>query len=174
MKRFIAFVLLLLGPISLMASSIDTHTIPVLDLARYMGRWYVIANIPYFLENGKVASYDSYALQADGTLTNNFTFRKDSLNEPEKTWHGHAEVVNKVSNAEWKVRFIWPFSATYLVLELDPLYNWSLVGTPNGKLLWVLSRTRHLPTSTYDSIVARARARGYDTTKLALVPQPDE
>ena len=27
------------------------------DLDRYMGKWYIIANIPYFAEKGKVASY---------------------------------------------------------------------------------------------------------------------
>ena len=26
------------------------------DLDRYMGKWYIIANIPYFAEKGKVAS----------------------------------------------------------------------------------------------------------------------
>jgi len=33
-----------------------------IDLPRYMGEWHVIANIPYFAENGKVASRDVYRL----------------------------------------------------------------------------------------------------------------
>ena len=35
---------------------------PPIDLARYMGDWYVIANIPYFAERNKVATLDRYAL----------------------------------------------------------------------------------------------------------------
>src|ERR1700690_4406952 len=94
------------------------RTVAHVDLNRYLGNWYVIANIPYFLENGKVASYDTYSMRKDGRMNNIFTFRKGSFTAPEKSWHGVAWVVNKESNAEWKVRFIWPFTSTYLVLEL--------------------------------------------------------
>jgi apolipoprotein D and lipocalin family protein len=100
------------------------RTVDYVDMDRYLGRWYVIANIPYFLEKGKVASYDTYARRPDGTLVNDFTFRKGDFSAPEKTWHGSAWVVNTQTNAEWKVRFVWPFTATYLVLELDPDYRW--------------------------------------------------
>src|SRR5689334_16567859 len=30
---------------------------PDVDLTRYAGRWYIIANVPYFAERGKVGSY---------------------------------------------------------------------------------------------------------------------
>ncbi|MEI9864441.1 MAG: lipocalin family protein [Limisphaerales bacterium] len=146
-------------------------TVPHVDLNRYLGRWYVIANIPYFLENGKVASYDTYALRTDGRMDNIFTFRKGTFDAPEDSWHGVAWVVNHESNAEWKVRFIWPFTATYLVLELDPEYQWAVVGTPNRKLLWVLSRQRQLSETTYSEILRRIAEQGYDTNILAKVPQ---
>lgn len=82
------------------------RTVGHVDMDRYLGRWYVIANIPYFLENGKVASYDTYAKRPDGKLDNIFTFRPGGLNAPEKSWHGTAWVTNTTTNAEWKVRFI--------------------------------------------------------------------
>jgi apolipoprotein D and lipocalin family protein len=148
------------------------RTVPHVDLNRYSGNWYVIANIPYLLEKGKVASYDTYSQRPDGRLNNIFTFRKGSLDAPERSWHGVAWVVNHESNAEWKVRFVWPFSATYLVLELDPEYQWAVVGTPKHKLLWVLARQRHLDAPTYAQILQRIAAQGYDTNRLALVPQP--
>ena len=148
------------------------RTVPRVDLNRYLGNWYVIANIPYFLEKGKVASYDTYALRSDGRMDNTFTFRKGTLDAPEKSWHGVAWVVNHDSNSEWKVRFLWPFTATYLVLELDPDYQWAVVGTPGRDLLWVLARQRHLETPTYQGILHRIEAQGYDTNRLALVPQP--
>jgi apolipoprotein D and lipocalin family protein len=149
-----------------------TRTVAHVDLNRYLGNWYVIANIPYFLERGKVASYDTYSLRPDGRLGNVFTFRKGSFEAPEKSWHGVAWVVNRESNAEWRVRFIWPFSTTYLVLELDPDYRWAVVATPGHKLLWVLARERHLDAATYAEILKRIAAQGYDTNRLALVPQP--
>lgn len=148
------------------------RTVPDVDLNRYLGNWYVIANIPYLLENGKVASYDTYLMRPDGRMGNVFTFRKGSFAAPEKSWHGVAWVVNKESNARWKVQFIWPFTATYLVLELDPEYRWAVVGTPKRKLLWVLARQRQLGETTYAEILQRIAAQGYDTNRLAKVPQP--
>jgi apolipoprotein D and lipocalin family protein len=148
------------------------RTVPYVDLHRYLGNWYVIANIPYSLENGKVASFDTYSMRDDGRMNNVFTFRKGSLTAPEKSWHGVAWVVNKESNAEWKVRFIWPFYATYLVLELDPDYRWAVVATPGHKLLWVLARERALDETTYAEILKRIAAQGYDLNRLAKVPQP--
>ena len=150
------------------------RTVPHVDLNRYLGNWYVIANIPYALENGKVASYDTYSLRADGRMNNVFTFRKGSFAAPEQSWHGVAWVVDKQSNAEWKVRFLWPFSTTYLVLELDPDYRWAVVATPGHKLLWVLARERALDETTYAGILKRIEAQGYDTNRVAKVPQPLE
>jgi len=79
--------------------------------------------------------------------------------------------VNIRTNAEWKVRFLWPFTSTYLVLELDPDYRWAVVGTPGRGLLWILARDRQLPAATYAAILERIRAQGYDPAQLAKVPQ---
>lgn len=40
------------------------RTVPYVDLDRYLGDWHVIANIPYFLENGKVATLKPRGLVA--------------------------------------------------------------------------------------------------------------
>ena len=146
--------------------------VAAVDLDRYMGRWYVISHTPYFLEKGKVASYDTYARRPDGKLTNNFTFREKTVDGPEKTWEGTARIIDPVSNAVWKVSFIWPVSVTYKIFALDADYRWAVVGTNDGGLLWVLSRERQLPAATYAAILADLQARGLAADTLALVPQP--
>jgi len=148
------------------------RTVGHVDMDRYLGRWYVIANIPYFLENGKVASYDTYARRPDGKLDNLFTFRRGGLDAPEQSWHGTAWVTNTATNAEWKVRFIWPFSSTYLVLELDPDYRWAVVGTPGRGLLWILARERQMSAADYEHVLTLTERQGYDRTKIIRVPQP--
>lgn len=148
-------------------------TVASVDLDRYLGRWYVISHIPYFLEKGKIASYDTYARRPDGKLTNNFTFREKTLDGPEKTWEGTAEVIDQASHATWKVSFIWPISSTYKILALDPNYRWSVVSDGKAKLLWVLSRERRLPPETYAAILADLRLRGLPVDELELVPQPE-
>jgi apolipoprotein D and lipocalin family protein len=143
------------------------------DLDRYMGRWYVISHVPYFLERGKVASYDTYARRPDGRLTNNFTFREQTVDGPEKTWEGVADVIDPVSNATWKVSFLWPISVTYKIFALDADYQWAVVGTKDAGLLWVLARERRLAPATYDAILADLRRRGLATDALRFVPQPE-
>lgn len=147
------------------------RTVPHVDLDRYLGRWYVIANIPYFLEKGKVASYDTYTRRPDGKLDNLFTFRKGSFDAPEQTWHGVAWVTNPTTNSEWKVRFLWPLTSTYLVLELDPEYRWAVVGTPGRDLLWILARDRQLAPADYEHILGLIEAQGYDRAQIVPVPQ---
>jgi apolipoprotein D and lipocalin family protein len=148
------------------------RTVGHVDMDRYLGRWNVIANIPYSLENGKVATYDTYAKRPDGKLDNIFTFRKGGLDAPEQSWHGTAWVTNTTTNAEWKVRFIWPFTSTYLVLELDPDYRWAVVGTPGRGLLWILARDRQMSAADYEHVLSLIEKQGYDRTKIKPVPQP--
>jgi apolipoprotein D and lipocalin family protein len=146
-------------------------TVAYVDLDRYLGRWYVISHVPYFLEKGKVASYDTYARRPDGKLVNNFTFRQGTVTAAEKTWHGVAWVTDTTTNATWKVQFVWPLSVTYKIFVLDVDYRWAVVGTGDAGLLWVLARDRSLPPATYAAILAELRAKSIATDKLAFVPQ---
>lgn len=147
-------------------------TVPHVDLDRYAGRWYIISHVPYFLERGKVASYDTYARLPDGRLSNDFTFRPESVTAPEKTWHGTAEVLDPQTNATWKVSFFWPISVTYKIFALDPDYRWAVVGTKDAGLLWVLSRDRQMAPELYGKITRQLTESAIATDKLEMVPQP--
>ena len=57
------------------------------DLPRFMGDWYVIANIPTFLEHGAHNAVESYELDADGTVATTFTFRDGAFDGPVRTYH---------------------------------------------------------------------------------------
>lgn len=146
-------------------------TVPQVDLKRYMGDWYVYAHIPYSLERGKVGTMDRYAMREDGRMDNIFLFRQGSLKAPLKQWNGVAWVHDKNTNAEWRVQFIWPLRVPYLIIDLDKDYQWSVIGYPNRKLAWVLSRKPEMDAATYQGILERMRAQGYDTARLAKVPQ---
>jgi apolipoprotein D and lipocalin family protein len=147
------------------------QTVPQLDLPRFMGDWYVYAHIPYWLERGKVGTLDRYALRPDGRIQNSFLFRRESLDAPLEEWKGVAWVHDKRSNAEWRVQFVWPLRATYLVTDLDKDYQWAVIGHPSRKLAWVLSREPVIDESTYRGILTRLEKQGYDPARLALVPQ---
>jgi apolipoprotein D and lipocalin family protein len=147
-------------------------TVGQVDLKRYAGDWFVIAHIPYSLEEGKVATFDRYRLRDDGLMDNEYWFRRESFAAPEEVWKGVAWVHDTTTNAEWRVQFLWPFRIAYLIIDLDPEYRWAVVGHPSRNYFWILARERTLPESTYDGIVIRAAAKGYDVDRFRMVPQP--
>lgn len=143
---------------------------PPVDLARYMGDWYVIANIPYFAERNKVATLDRYALRPDGRIDNIYVFRK-GFDQPQKQYNAIATPVPGTGNAHWKIQFIWPFKADYLVLEVDPDYQWALIGHPSRKYAWIFAREAAMEDANYQELVGRLGRYGYDPASLLRVPQ---
>ena len=57
----------------------ELKTVDFVDLKRFMGDWYVIANIPTIIEKGAVNAVESYELDSGGRINTTFTFRKGAL-----------------------------------------------------------------------------------------------
>jgi apolipoprotein D and lipocalin family protein len=91
------------------ASLPPLETVDRVDLDRFMGDWYVIANIPTFIEKGAHNAVETYRLDDDGTIATTFTFRKDAFDGPEKQYHPRGYVRDAQTNAEWVMQFVWPF-----------------------------------------------------------------
>lgn len=135
-----------------------------------MGVWHVIANIPYFAENGKVASRDVYRLDADGNVDTTYVYRK-SFDAPEKSLGSLGVVQPGSGNAYWSVRFLRIIRADYLIVEVAPDYSWALVGQPSRKLGWVLARDPDMDEPLYASLLAKFEGFGYDAKRFKRVPQ---
>ena len=56
----------------------NMETVANVDIERFMGDWYVIGNIPTFIEKGATNAIESYKLGANGRIETTFTFFKDS------------------------------------------------------------------------------------------------
>ena len=54
----------------------------------------------------------------------------------------------------------------YWVLYLDDDYRTALVGHPNRKYLWLLSRTPEVDAATRERLLGVARGQGYDVSQL--------
>jgi len=148
------------------------QTVNHVDIPRYMGDWYVIANIPYFAEKGCVDSIESYALRPDGNIDNRFSCRKKSFDAPlEPKAQALATVTDTSSNAVWRIKFFKIFSVKYLILDLDPDYQWVAVGHPSRRYGWIMARSKTLDDSTYQGILRRLADQGYDPAQFQKVPQ---
>jgi len=146
------------------------ETVPRVDLARFMGDWYVIANIPTSLEKGAHNAVESYQLDADGTVATTFTFRDGSFDGELKRYHPRGFVRDE-SNAVWGMQFIWPIKADYRIVYLDEAYSVTVIGRNKRDYVWVMARQPQLPEADYAAIVDRIAAMGYDVSELQKVPQ---
>jgi len=141
------------------------------DLKKYTGTWYEIARFPNSFERGLKCVTATYTLRDDGRIT--VLNQGHKIGEPSeiKKAAGVAWVPDKTYPAKLKVRFFWPFSGDYWILELDPSYRFALVGDPSLKYLWILSRTKKMEEADYLRLVEKAKENGFDISKLMLVQQ---
>jgi apolipoprotein D and lipocalin family protein len=147
------------------------ETVQKVDLKRFMGDWYVIANIPTFLEKEAYNAVESYRLNDDGTIATTFTFRKGSFDGPEKIYHPLGFVRDKESNSVWDMQFIWPIKSEYLIIYLKDDYSITVIGRSKLDYVWIMARKPSLPEAEMNGITAYLKGIGYDTEKLQRVPQ---
>jgi len=141
-----------------------------LDLDRFMGQWYVIANIPTFPEKGAYNAIETYRRAGPNEIATTFTFRKDGPDGELKTMTATGFVSDK-NPAIWKMRFLWPFKADFRVLYVSPDYQTTIVGRQKRDYLWIMARSPQLDASVYQHLLDTAKDRGYSLEKLQKVPQ---
>lgn len=142
-----------------------------IDLPRFMGCWYVIASIPTRFERNAYNAVETYTLQPDGDVYTSFRFNNGAFDAPEKKIHSLGIVKPGTGNAVWGVRIFWPLEAQYKVAYLSPDYGQTIVARDARDYTWIMARTPKLPAQTYDDLVERVRALGYDVSKIRKVPQ---
>lgn len=150
---------------------LDTSTVSELDIDRYLGTWYEIARYPHRFEKDLQGVTATYSYREDGKIKVVNQGYKGSLSGEKTQAIGKAKINKKGGPGKLKVSFFWIFYADYYVMELDPDYQWALIGSSSDKYLWILARTPQLPDTTYQQILEKARERGYDLTNLQKVDQ---
>jgi apolipoprotein D and lipocalin family protein len=180
MCRRMTLTLLLAALPPLTASAQTLANVPVqnLDLARYAGQWHEIAHLPLFFQRQCVDTITAtYTALADGTIgVHNACRTKDGSID---TAEGIARKVAGKPGA-LQVRFapawlswlpwVW---ADYWVIDLDPNYQWAVVGSPSRKYLWILSRSPSMPRAQFDELRKRAAQRGYPENELIMAASLD-
>lgn len=149
----------------------ELETVDYVDLERFMGPWYVIANIPTFLEKGAHNAVETYTLNDDGTIATNFTFRADSFDGKRKEYNPKAFILDAETNARWGMRFVWPVKADYRIAWLDENYTKTVIARQDRDFVWIMARTPTIPDGDYDELVSFVASIGYDIGKLQRVPQ---
>jgi apolipoprotein D and lipocalin family protein len=141
------------------------------DLARFMGDWYVIASIPTLLERDAYDAVESYRLADDGTIETTFTFRKGGFDGPPRKYTPRGYARPGTGNAVWGMQFVWPVEADYRIAWLAPDYSQVVVGREARDYVWIMAREPSIPDADYERILEFVALQGYDVAKLRKVPQ---
>jgi apolipoprotein D and lipocalin family protein len=148
------------------------QTMPHVDLQRYAGTWHEIARLPAAFE-AVCAGQPSATYQPlpGGALrvVNRCRGHDGAWREVE----GVASVQPKSGNARLEVSF-WPVWlrwlpmawAPYSILFVDGDYEVAVVGHPNRRALWLLSRQPRLEPAQVETLVHIAASQGFPVERL--------
>jgi apolipoprotein D and lipocalin family protein len=152
--------------------------VPKVDLNRYVGTWYEIARLP-----------NTFQKQCTGDVTATYTLLEGGdikvVNRCRKEDGSFTEVEGRAKRADddepltkLKVRFapaflsfLWFVWGDYWIIDLSPDYAYAVIGEPDRKYLWILSRTPQMAETTFQEILGRAKEQGYDVTNLIRTKQ---
>lgn len=142
-----------------------------IEPTKMLGRWYEVARLPNKTQRDCQAGISEWAREADGFDVLQVCHR-GSVSAPPTEWKAKAKVLDPKTNARFKMTFFGGLlSQEYWVLEHRSDQGWLILGTPNGKYLWLMSQRPSLASGVKAQAVARIKQMGYDVSALEF-PQP--
>ena len=154
----------------------EMKTVNYVDIERFMGDWYVIANIPTFVEKGAHNAVETYALNDDGTIATTFRFRKDGFDGKQKEYNPKGFIRDYTSNALWGMQFIWPFKGDYRIVYVADDYSTTVIGRQKRDYVWIMAREPAIDEESYNDLIDFVESIGYDRSAIKRIPQswPDD
>lgn len=145
----------------------DVRSVRALELRRYLGLWFEVGRLPLRFEDDRATDVTAeYTMAEDGTVTVDNRCRDEdgkptqALGQavPDAEHPGRLQVTFLPAALRWI-----PFTkADYWVLRVDDEYRHALVGTPDRKHLWLLSREPQVEDAVERSFLDTARDQGFD------------
>ncbi|MBV8741524.1 MAG: lipocalin family protein [Sinobacteraceae bacterium] len=149
--------------------AVESHV----DIARFMGEWYVIACIPTFIERTAYAPKETYSLDAHGRVHTVLTFHRGSFARPLKRYNPTGFVRPESGGAVWRMQFVWPIKADYRIVYVDAAYTMTVIGRQKRDYAWIMARTPRIAEVDYERLRALLASQGYDVDALRRMPQTE-
>lgn len=149
--------------------------IPQLDLERFAGLWHEIARLPTPSQHaGDRRITVTFAPQPETRLE--ITTRCEQADGTVRTTRIHARrrypveepgQFQRRTGPAWLATLPWAWS-DYWILALDRDYRWLMLGDPDRRGLWVLSRDPTMERAVLETLKSKARSLGYDLAPLLV------
>ena len=141
------------------------------NIDQFMGRWYVHGFTPIIVDKDAHNAIEHYRLDADKKIQTTYQFRTGGFDAEIKTLTPVGWVDEGVdSNAEWRMQFIWPFTADYIILHVDADYSETIIVHPSRKYAWIMLRSNTVRDADYDRLLSKLKAVGYETELIQKLP----
>lgn len=145
-------------------------TVQYVDLARFMGDWYVVASVPTMFDKAPFNAIERYRLNSDGSIATTYLFQDGDPAGPTREMSAKAFVRNRTTNAEWGIQFVWPIRADYRIIYLDSDYSVAIVGRKRRDFVWIMARNQSLPEDRLEELLDFAERVGYDRHEIRRIP----
>jgi apolipoprotein D and lipocalin family protein len=152
------------------AAAQSASAVPRLDPNQILGTYYVIERYPVRRE--KLCLGNELVLYALGDKKRSINIVTScQIKEDQADGWNSSGKFSQGGDGQIKLGWIWPFTTKYWVLALAPDASWALVGNPNHKSLWILSRASALSPEILAQLQSTAAAQGFNTAKLIQIKQ---
>ena len=176
--RFVAGLLAIfaIGAAGFIGNVLDRpNVVDSVDVSRYMGLWYAVASIPTTFERACAQGTTAeYHLLTDGQIeVTNTCYREDGtmFSSIGQAWNPDPSDPAKLKVSFVRILGRWLFPGDYWILDLAEDYRYAVVGHPQRRYGWILSRTPTLPEDVLEEIYGRLEAQGYDREQFVPVDQ---
>jgi apolipoprotein D and lipocalin family protein len=147
---------------------------PVDAASFYTGVWHEIARNPMKLTDGCVAGVTKFYKDDSSRLIDRDSCNKDTPTGKEKVFAGPVTILDPSTNAkfhtDYKVFGVFTVGRDYWILDHGE--DWFIVASPSFKDLSVFTRSPQPGKARIDELVGKAKALGYDVSKLEYPAQP--
>ena len=133
----------------------------LIDLKKYLGKWFEICRIPAGFESDMQYVTAEYSLNNDKTIK---VINSGYIGNELKSIEGIAVPTDK--DDLFKVSFFPNVYSDYKILAIADDYAYSLVGGSSPDYLWILGRIDTIPKRIFDWFVFIANKEGYNINKL--------
>lgn len=137
-------------------------------LDQYLGRWYEYGRYEAPFQKDCEAVTADYSLREDGKVKVVNSCRKGDVDGEADQSTGRAKIVEGADGAKLKVSFFGPFYGDYWVLDRGTNYEWSIVGEPSGRYLWMLTREAKPDAELQALLKRRVIELGYDWSLVRM------
>ena len=140
-------------------------TVEKLDIERFMGDWYVLADIATPFDKDAHAPTEHYVLKSDGMVETTYRYQKGNATGDFKSRTMTARP-NPELPSIWGMRLIWPFEADYRIAHIHPDYLTTIVARNKRDFVWLMARTPTIDQSAFDELLEKAQSLGYAISDL--------